>query len=76
MTVEVPGIPSQRMLETRKLPCRVWAQTTERDKFAKTSGARHDFPTDSFTTIPTWVEKSRSEYRICLQMLEAGYQLR
>lgn len=58
------------------LPCRVWAQTTERDKFANTSGVKHDFPTDSFIAIPTWVRKSRSGYRTCLQMLDAGYQLK
>lgn len=60
--IQEPGIPSQRMVETRVCPAE--SRSNHRKEqvkhFANTYDARHDFPTDSFRVIPTWTGKSRS----------------
>lgn len=66
--MEEPGIPSQRMLQRRGMALQNLGSDHRKGQvkhFVTTSDARHDFPTDSFTAIPTCVGKGRSGLSEC-----------
>lgn len=66
--MEESDIPSLRMLQTRGIALQNLGSDHRKGQvkhFVNTSDARHDFPTDSSTAIPTWVGKSKSGLSGC-----------